>query len=221
MLKELLFLDILALDYFINKHLNNRNLSPYQLVLGYRDYKVLRVPIVADMKKTPHLLVCGLSNCGKSRMIEYAIKDKNCVLINVFKDDFKNINAPRICGNSCILEYLNTLLENIQSNSEPLYLVIDELLILCMDKTIVKLILDILAVGRHYNVFLIGITQNATKENLKFKDLFNVRICFRQVEDSAYRTILGYTPLKKIKKQRQFYVYSDFIARGNTYTVNL
>lgn len=221
MLKELLFLDILTLNYFVNKLLKDRNLSPYQLRLGYKDYKVLRVPIIVNMKKTPHILVCGLSNCGKSKMIQYAIQDKNCVLINVFKDDFKNINAPRICGNSCILEYLNTLLENIQSNSEPLYLVVDEMLVLCMDKAITKAILDILAVGRHYNVFLIGITQTATKENLKFKDLFNVRICFRQVEESSYRVVLGYSPTKKIKKQRQFYVYSDFIARGNTYTINL
>lgn len=221
MFKELLFMvDVFTLDFLINKQLNNRNLSPYQLVLGYRDYKVLRVPIVVDMKKTPHMLVCGLSNCGKTKMIEYTVRNKKCVLINVFPQDFRNIVALRILGNAYILDYLNTLLKDIQSNKEPLYLVIDEMLVLCMDKAITKAILDILSVGRHYNVFLIGITQTATKENLKFKDLFNVRVCFRQVEESSYRVVLGYSPEKKIKKQRQFYVYSDFVARGSTYTIN-
>lgn len=220
MLSELLFLDILALDYFINKQLKERNLNSFQLMLGYRDYKVIRIPVVVNMRKTPHVLVCGLSNCGKSKMIEYAVKDKRCVLINVFPQDFRNILAPRIVGNAYILDYFNSLLKNIKNNKEPLYLVVDEMLVLCMNKAITKAILDILAVGRHYNVFLVGITQNATKENLKFKDLFNVRVCFRQVEQSSYNVVLGYTPEKKIKKQRQFYLYADYIARGSTYSIN-
>lgn len=221
MLIEFLFLaDIFALDYLVNKQLKNRKLNSYQLMLGYRDFKVLRIPIVVDMRKTPHLLVCGLSNCGKSRMVEYSIRNKRCVLLNAFENDFRWVTAPRVVGNSNILSYLNTLLKNMKFNKEPLYLIFDELLVLCLDKAISNAILDLLAVGRHYNIFVIGISQIGTKENLKFKDLFNTRICFRQVEDSAYKTVLGYMPAKKISEQRQFYIYANFVARGNTYTIN-
>lgn len=223
MIREfILFADILGLDYFINKKLYDRKLNDYQLLLGYRDFFVLRVPVVVDMSVTPHLFVCGLSGNGKTKMIENAIKDKHVVLINTFQGDFKNIAAPRILGNENILKYLNNLLVNIKSNkrNKPLYLVIDELLVLCIDKSITKVIMDILAVGRHYNIYLIGISQIGTKEAVKFKDLFNARVCFRQVEESSYRSVLGYSPEKKNLRKRQFYLYGTKILKGFTYTVN-
>ena len=59
-----------------------------------------------------------------------------------------------------------------------------------MDKGITKAITDLLAIGRHYNIFLVGISQQGTKESVKFKDLFNSRICFSQVEESSYRSVI-------------------------------
>lgn len=100
-----------------------------------------------------------------------------------------------------------------------MYIVIDELLVLCIDKNITKMIADLLAIGRHYNVFIIGISQQGTKEAVKFKDLFNARVCFRQVEESAYRSVLGYSPEDKQLKKREFYLYSDEINRGYTYSI--
>lgn len=224
MLEGLIFIaDIAALDYLLDQKLKNKEVGPYELRVGYRDFIVFRKPIIINMKATPHLFVCGLSGSGKSKMVEYAVKDKNVVLLNVFPEDFKSITARRIIGNDEILEYLTNLLKDMKGSKKrdtPLYVVVDELLVLCMDKAITKAIMDILAIGRHYNIYLIGISQTGTKESVKFKDLFNARICFRQVEESAYRTILGYSPEKKNLKHREFYLYSDRIERGYTYTIS-
>jgi DNA segregation ATPase FtsK/SpoIIIE-like protein len=195
----------------------NIPLSDKQLLLGYEigNYK----PIVIDMAITPHLFVCGLSQCGKSRMIEFAIKDKNVILLNVFEEDFKSIKSERINGNDNIKEYLKKLVAEPCYRSSPIYIVIDELLVLCMNKDVTQAIMDLLAIGRHYNIFVIGISQTGTKETVKFKDLFNARICFRQVEESAYRTVLGYSPEIKDLKPRQFHLYSDKLAFGCTYDI--
>ena len=90
---------------------------------------------------------------------------------------------------------------------------------LCIDSKITKAIMDILAVGRHYNVYIIGISQLGTKETVKFKDLFNTRVCFRQVEESSYRAVLGYSPEERDLQKRQFLFYSDTLGMGHTYDV--
>lgn len=193
-----------------------------QLLLGYAPKEGLLdsdKPIIANMKRTPHLLICGLSNCGKTKMVEYAIKDKSVILINVFDDDFRRIKARRINGNEKILFFFHELLKDIYKREKPLYIVIDELLVLCMDTKATKAITDLLAVGRHYNIFIIGISQIGTKEVVKFKDLFNVRVCFRQVEESSYRAVLGYSPEVRELKQRQFLYYSEEVGMGRTYDV--
>lgn len=206
----------------ISKYLN-RPVGGYELKVGYKNMVVLRKPIIVDMRVTPHLFVCGLSGNGKTKMVEYAIQNKNCVLINSFKKDFKTIGAVRIIGKDKILEYLKGLLNSMKlrdEKSKPFYVVIDELLVLCMDKNITRVITDILAIGRHYNIFLIGISQIGTKEVVKFKDLFNARICFKQVEESSYRTVLGYSPEDTHLKKREFYLYGEEIAKGYTYSIN-
>lgn len=216
----LLTVDLIALVHCNNKRLEYKNISEYQLRIGYRNNLILKQPILVDMRVTPHIFVCGLSGNGKTKMIEYALRDKKVVLINVFEDDLKNINTSRrINGNDNILKYFNDLLKNIKRHERPLYLVIDEMLVLCMDKTITKAIMDVLAVGRHYNIYIIGIAQIGTKESIKFKDLFNARVCFRQVEESSYRTVLGYSPENTKLKKREFYYYSDNVGRGKTYTI--
>lgn len=190
------------------------------MIIGYHKDGICKRPIIVNMLNTPHMFVCGLSGNGKTRMIEYAIKDKNVILINAMEKDFKSCKkARRIIGNENILEYLNTITENIYLRKNPLYLVIDELLVLCMDKKITEKISNLLAIGRHYNIYIIGISQIGTKEAVKFKDLFNSRVCFRQVEESSYRTVLGYSPEYTDLKKREFHLYSDQLAMGITYDI--
>lgn len=144
------------------------------------------------------------------------MKNKNCVLINVFREDFKTINAPRIKDIEQILKFLENIKDKYQE--KPLFIVIDEMLVLCMNKKINKAILDLLATGRHYNIFLIGIAQRGTKQDIPFKDLFNARLTFRQVEQSSYGAILGYYPEENLKLNKQeFILFSDDIYRGRTY----
>lgn len=193
-------------------------LTDKQLLVGYDS--VTYNPIVIDMNITAHLLVCGLSQCGKSRMVEFAIRDKNVVLLNVFKHDFKTIKKTRrINGNDNIKKYLESLTKEPYYREKPLYVVIDELLVLCTDSKATKAVADLLAIGRHYNIFIIGISQIGDKETVKFKNLFNARICFRAVEDSTYRTVLGYTPENLNLLPRQFHLYSHELAFGRTYDI--
>jgi hypothetical protein len=206
----------------VSKYLN-KEVGEYELKVGYKNLLICRKPIIVDMRTTPHLFVCGLSGSGKSKMVEYAAKGKNVALLNVFEDDFTSIQGQRIIGNNNILKFLTSLLDTMRSRqkgTEPLYLVMDELLVLCIDKVITKAVTDVLAIGRHYNIFIIGISQIGTKESVKFKDLFNARICFRQVEESSYRTVLGYSPEDIQLKQREFLYYSDEVGKGITYTIN-
>lgn len=217
----LLCLDLLALRYFNNLRLEQKEVNQYQLKLGYTK-GIINKQILVDMRITPHLFVVGLSGQGKSKMVEKAIKGKQVVLLNAFKDDFKTIQAKRILGNVNILKYLNGLLQSVREGKKwtrPLYLVFDELLVLCVDKNITKAITDLLAIGRHYNIFIVGISQIGTKESVKFKDLFNSRVCFRQVEESSYRVVLGSSVEDTKLKKREFYLYSDDIYRGYTYSV--
>lgn len=189
----------------------------YFLTIGYSGL-FIKKPIRVNMRITPHLLVCGLSGSGKSKMIESAIVGKkNVILLNVFEDDFTSTRGRRINGNENILKYLQEIIKEPYKRQEPLYIVIDELLVLCMDKKVNKAIADVLAIGRHYNIFLIGISQRGEKTELSYKNLFNSRVCFRQVEESSYRAILGFSPEEKQLKHREFYLYSDEIARGKTY----
>lgn len=216
----LLTVDLIALVHCNNKRLQYKTLNQYQLQMGYENNLIVKKPIVIDMRITPHIFIAGLSGNGKTKMVEYALKDKKVVLINVFEEDLKFFKSSRrINGNDNILKYLNNLLKNIKRHERPLYIIIDEMLVLCNDKAISKAIADILAVGRHYNIFIVAISQIGTKESIKFKDLFNARVCFRQVEESSYRTVLGYSPENTKLKKREFYYYSDNVGRGKTYTI--
>lgn len=204
-----MYFELNKLDYHTNIKEND-----YTLTVGYNG--ILHRKIVIDMKLTPHLLVCGLSGQGKSKCIEYAMRNKKCILLNAFRDDFSSINCIRINDINQILEFLENIKDKYQE--KPLFIVIDEMLVLCMNKKITKSILDLLAVGRHYNIFLIGIAQRGTKQDIPFKDLFNARLTFRQVEQSSYGAILGYYPEENFKLNKQeFILFSDDIYRGRTY----
>lgn len=222
MINQLLLADFFVFTLLYNRYSNTKELSNYELRIGYKDYLIYKKPIIINMKITPHIFISGLSGQGKSKMVEYMIQDKKCILINSYHEDFNSLKVKRINENDNILKFFNQMLEDLSKrniNSEPFYIVIDELMILSFDKNISKAIFDLLCRGRHYNVFVIGISQSGTKENVKFKDLFNTRISFRQVEESSYRTVLGYSPENNKLIKREFFLYSHETCRGYTYDV--
>ena len=181
--------------------------SPYVLRSG---------KIKFNMRLAPHILVAGLSGQGKTRFVESLLigrDDIDIVLLNVFRDDMRGIKARRINT----LENIKNFLENVlrSNRTTPLYIIIDELLSLSIqDKTISKTITKLLAVARHFNVFLICISQSATKEEVGSKMLFNTRVCFKQVESSQYQVVLGYTPEDKKLQQREYYYISTETGKG-------
>lgn len=188
------------------------------LTLGCRDNKT---PIKVNMNIDPHMLVVGISNCGKSKMVELCLRDKKSVtILNAFETDFTNLGANYINGNENILAYLETCLGGRTNNSEAHYILIDELLVLIKDKKIEKALYDLLAMARHYNVYIICISQEGTKEVIKFKNLFNVRVCMRTLEEASIRAVLGCSVPSDdpALKQREFYVADNQgLRRGKSY----
>lgn len=194
-------------------------LPPTTLLLGYKDNGEL---ITVDMLKMAHVGIVGLSLSGKSRMVEVALNNlvgADIVLLNIFKKDFRSVHARRINGENEILTFLNGILEKPYARVKPLYVVVDELNILSNNKDINKAIGDLLKVARHYNIYLICMAQDMVKETVKFKNLFNIRICFRCVEESSYRAFLGVTVPEGNLLPREFYCLSDGLYKGYTYTI--
>lgn len=168
--------------------------------------------VTFNMKIAPHLLIAGLSGQGKSKMVEYLFKNrddiKDIYLVNAYRDDFKAISCKRINNTTGILKLLTDSTKAIQRH--PRYIIIDELLELSIrEPKVIKELTKALAVARHFNTFLICIAQQATKEEIKCKSLFNCRVTFKQIESATYQTILGYSPEDKQLKQREFYYLSD------------
>lgn len=190
-----------------------KELSPYQVLVGY-DYDS---PIIFDMRKTPHVLVSGLSNTGKSKMLYCSLKNlRNCdiLIFNAFKKDYPGFTVI----NNNILNRLNSIFNNKRYRSKPLYIVIEELTSFCSNKKVQDIIKQLLAYGRHYNIYIIGVIQNATKENCSFKDLFNCRICFKQIDSICYKTCLGINYNEKLN-EREFISISDKFKKGKTYLI--
>ncbi len=165
-----------------------------------------------NMKVAPHLLVAGLSGQGKSCFVEYLFKDRvdivDIYLVNAYSGDFKSLNCNRINDTTDILSLLTEASTALQEH--PRYIIVDELLELSVrEPKIIKELTKALAVARHYNTFFVCIAQQATKEEIKCKSLFNCRVTFKQVEYSSYQTILGYSPEDKQLSQREFYYLSD------------
>lgn len=196
-------------------------ISSHELVLGYKQFGGYRKPIIADMQRMPHVLVCGLSRQGKTKMIEYSIQNKNVILLNTDKRDFPCVKCERINDIKEIEVVLQKLVE-IQENNEPIYVVIDEILALIKSgsgKKIMDLITQLLAVGSHKNIYVIAITQCAEKEIVNNKHLYNIRVCFKMLDESAYKVVLGKAPEDLYLCNRQFYYITDEIGTGYTYDV--
>lgn len=208
------------------KDLNYRfvKLPYYQLLIGY-DFKGF--PIVADMLEVPHFLLTGLSGQGKTGMLRVMIKNlinnnnADIVLLNGFTEDYEGFNLRHISNHDNIKSFIQALLDDIEeglNRSRPLYVIFEELGKV-KDKELIALTTKLLQYGRHNKIYLIGVIQTATKEELKFKSLFNARCTFKQLEESSYRVVLGCGIDDKLQK-REFYLYTNNLYKGRTYDLD-
>lgn len=187
-----------------------------ELLLGYNQQGY----IIADMGKYPHLLISGLSNQGKSKMIYYMLKNlgdrANILVLNGFKEDYSGFTLVQ--GTKAIQRRIEAILKDKEIRTKPLYLILEEMQVISKDKKLQEQLKELLSIGRHYNIFVIGIIQNATKENCSFKDLFNCRCSFRQIDSSSYQVCLG-TSVEKGLEQREFYFLDSNLVKGYTFNI--
>ena len=187
-----------------------------ELLLGYNQQGY----IIADMGKYPHLLISGLSNQGKSKMIYYMLKNlgdrANILVLNGFKEDYRGFTLVQ--GTKAIQRRIEAILKDKEIRIKPLYLILEEMQSINKDKKLQEQLKELLSMGRHYNIYCIGIIQNATKENCSFKDLFNCRCSFRQIDSSSYQVCLG-TSVEKGLEQREFYFLDSNLVKGYTFNI--
>ena len=139
--------------------------------------------------------------------------------VNLVKDYVNDVQARMIYGEQNILNYITSVLENLYRREKPLYIVIEELGTI-KNKSLIAKIQELLCIARHYNIFVIGVIQIATKEELKFTSYFNARLTFRQLDDASYRVVLGTGIGEKILSKREFALVSDDLHFGKTYIIN-
>lgn len=191
-------------------------LQDRELLLGYNQQGY----IIADMGKYPHLLISGLSNQGKSKMVNYMLKNlgdrANILILNGFKEDYRGFTLVQ--GTKAIQRRIEAILKDKEIRIKPLYLILEEMQSISKDKKLQEQLKELLSMGRHYNIFVIGIIQNATKENCSFKDLFNCRCSFRQIDNSSYSVCLG-TSVEKGLEQREFYFLDSNLIKGYTFSI--
>lgn len=196
------------------------DLPPTKLLIGHDS---LKHKIIADMNICPHTLISGLPNSGKSKCVYVMLKNlrkANIVIYGGFKEDYKDISYKEIIGEDNLNTFLDSILNNLYKREVPLYIVLEELGTIRNKKTKDK-IQELLCIARHYNIYIIGIIQIATKENCSFKDLFNTRITFKQIGEQNYRVILG-MPIEeeyRVLKQQQFVMLSNKLYLGKTYLI--
>lgn len=196
------------------------DLPPTKLLIGYDS---LKHKIIADMNICPHMLISGLPNNGKSKCVYIMLKNlrkANIVIYGGFKEDYKDISYREIIGEDNLNTFLDSILNNLYKREVPLYIVLEELGTIRNKKTKDK-IQELLCIARHYNIYIIGIIQIATKENCSFKDLFNTRITFKQIGEQNYRVILGMPIEEEYRRlrQREFIMLSDKLYNGKTYLI--
>ena len=219
-------IDIVAATNYVLDRIENQSyrltkLSGYELLVGHKGLR----KIVVDMRKTPHLLISGLSCSGKSRCMKCILKNlqdndnAEIVICNPFSDDYRGIHARRIVGEDSVDKYITWILETLYEREKPLYIVLEEMYLI-RDKKLQEKIASLLCISRHYNVFVLGIIQEATKENCKYKSLFNTRITFRQIDTPSYQVVLGCSIEEKILNTGQFYLLSDDLYKGKTYIID-
>ena len=200
---------------------NYVDLQSTQLLIGVDK---LKHKIIADMLICPHVLISGLPNSGKSKCVYIMLKNlrkANIVIYGGFKEDYKDISYRKIIGEDNLNTFLDSILNNLYKREVPLYIVLEELGTIRNKKTKDK-IQELLCIARHYNIYIIGVIQIATKENCSFKDLFNTRITFKQIGEQNYRVILGMPIEEEYRRlqQQEFIMLSDKLYFGKTYLVD-
>ncbi|MDS0525442.1 hypothetical protein NNC19_07110 [Clostridium sp. SHJSY1] len=194
-------------------------LPPMSLLLGF-DSK--GEPIIVDMDKTPHIGIQGLSNSGKTKMIELMLKNlkgADFILLNTMKDDFKRIKARRINNKDEIMDLLEKLIKEPYYHQKPTYLILDEANVIGKDKKFNRAIEDILFQARHFNIFLIAIGQSLLKEDCSYKQKFNIKITFKQSK-SVIDSFLNIKESNYNLKMREFIVDDGYVRKGKSYKYN-
>ena len=191
------------------------------ITLGH-SYGIFKKPIKLDLGVFPSISITGISNSGKSKMVEYLMLNTNIkkVLLNAYKYDFKGVNCERIVNVEDIEKFLEWALEG--KNNEPLLLVFDECLTLMSYKSIAKKLHILLTKNRHMDIYVICIFQELNKTIVPFKSLFTARVVLRQIQQSDVSSALG-TTLEDYKplKNREFILLSDDIYYGKTYDLKI
>ena len=139
-------------------------------------------------------------------------------MINCFADDFKTLKGRRINDIKEIKEVLEQELNNKEWREKPLYILIDEYNVL--SKTVKKIddiIQGLLAQARHFNVFIICISQMAGKIDCCFKNLLNCRLAFKTIESQTLSAFLGCSVTDTNLQRQEFYLYHTELIRGRSY----
>lgn len=158
-----------------------------------------------DYKTYYHCLILGVTNCGKSVLCENMVRNRNIVLINTWETDFKTMTeAKRINDKDSIISFFKCL----PSNTEEVFVVVDELASLMTDKEVAKEINLALQYSRHYKAHIIGITPRVLANEVQCKALFPARITGRLLQESDYRTALGIS-INVNLGMRQFIIIQD------------
>ena len=210
-------MDLVKLDFDLEY--KKIKLSPYELLVGYN---TKGEPIICDMRVTPHLGVVGISNNGKSKCIELMLKNldgANISIINAMPNDYKSIKCNRINGDDNIIDYLYYTTHSVEVRERPLYIVVDEYNVLSNLQGLDEAIEDLLRQARHRNIFVIVIGQQMDKDSCNFKNLFNARLCFKQVSPVSYYSFLGQTIDEPNLKQREFYFQHTEFVKGKSYKI--
>ena len=158
-----------------------------------------------DYRRYFHLIITGVTGTGKSVLCENIVRGRNTVLINTWETDFKSMTeAKRINDKDSIISFFKCL----PSNSQEVFIVIDELASLMTDKEVAKEINLALQYSRHYNAHIIGITPRVLANEVQCKALFPARITGRLLQESDYRTALGIS-INVNLGMREFIIITD------------
>ena len=195
-------------------------LKETEIILGGKQGYSNRA-VTLDLKQFPSLSISGITNCGKTKMIEYILKNTKMskVLLNAYSDDITSVYCKRIVEIEEIEKYLDYLLL-VKSFNKPLLVVIDETLSLLSYKAISKKLHLLLTKNRHKNLFIICLFQELNKYNCPFKSLFASRVAMRAIQTSDIISSLG-TSLEEYPRlqNREFILLSDNIYFGKTFDI--
>jgi len=194
-------------------------LTPYELLIGY-DYK--DTAITVNMKITPHIAVVGISNNGKTKCVETMLNNlSGCTIdiLNSMDNDFMNFADRKINGEDNIIDYLYHISHGEEILEKPHYIVIDEYNVLSHLKSFDDILCDLLRQARHRNIFIILIAQQLQLEYCPFRDLFNARLCFRQLNKHAIFSFIGQSVDNTDLKQREFILLHQKLEYGKSYKI--